>query len=98
MPIKYSYSSLCSIFVSSLCVYPIHYNSQELIQFIFSELDPCNDTEVIRLSPLTSNNNRTLGRLEVCYDGYWGSVCDHFPDRVTADVVCRQLGHERGQI
>ena len=34
----------------------------------------------------------TKGRLEVCYDGYWGSVCRD-NDRTIAGVVCRQLGY-----
>ena len=67
-------------------------------EFIFPDEDPCNDTGTIRLSLIPSNDTGTLGRLEVCYDGYWGSVCDYTPDKVTADVACRQLGHKQGQI
>ena len=32
------------------------------------------------------------GRLEVCSDGYWGSVCREYDDTI-AVVVCRQLGY-----
>lgn len=48
-------------------------------------------TGVVRLEGETSQNQ---GRVEVCIDGVWGTVCDDGWSSSDAQVVCRQLGYE----
>ena len=62
-----------------------------LIICIFSTGDRLTTNGDLRLN--SEGSTRTFsGRLEIYYNGQWGTVCDNGFGQTEADVACRQLG------
>ena len=45
---------------------------------------------------LVDGTNEREGRVEIMYQGIWGTICDVGWDDIDATVVCRELGFSHG--
>lgn len=58
---------------------------------VIVDISDCNDGDI----RLISVGNLLEGRVEVCHDGVWGTVCSNGWEQPEAVVACRQLGYSR---
>ena len=80
----------CASYVLNFCSFKRLYRFIEKLYFdknIFALA--CITGEVRLVNGVTANE----GRVEICINGVWGTVCDDLWTNNNAKVVCRQLGY-----
>ena len=68
------------LLIITIYIYHVHYFTES-----------CTNVGALRLS---GGNQLNEGRVEICLDGYWGSVCSNGWDEQDALVTCRQAGYQ----
>lgn len=61
------------------------------VQYSTAQVETCTDGQ-LRLAGNVTNRFSDRGRVEICFNETWGTVCDDGWDNNDASVVCRQLG------
>ena len=60
-----------------------------LMLYSYVHVDSCSEGEVRLVGP----SSAFAGRVEICIEYIWTTVCDDFWDGQDASVLCRQLGY-----
>ena len=75
-------------------VWTVPMYQESIMYYLLSHLlVTCSYGDIRLVNGLTSLE----GRVEICIDETYGTVCDDFWDDDDAEVVCRQIGYSGGK-
>ena len=70
----------------------VHYAFKHLVGLLSTSFSNCNTGDI----RLVNGSSPLEGRLEVCINNAWGTVCHDSFSKDDAEVACRQLGNITG--
>ena len=86
----YTHLLLC-ILLQNVTAYEYHITFTMYTHLLLCILVTECDSGAVRL---VGGRTESDGRLEICLQGFWGTVCHNYWDARDASVICRQLNYE----
>ena len=87
----YSYNFASTLYRKAIVIPSPLLTSISPMSFYFSLCTACNSGDI----RLVNGNSPNEGRVEVCNEDGWGTVCDNLWTQEDANVACRQAGFSR---